>query len=91
MIRIAVIGLAAVAALTLSAPTASAGNVNLSIGFGSGFGVVDPYYPYGHPLYVGPVGPAYIDPDCHYVTKWKWVQKKNGKLKKKYYQKLVCY
>jgi hypothetical protein len=88
MIRIAVIGLAAAAALTFAAPTASAG-VTVNLGIGTGFGVVGPYdpYPYGSPY----VGPVWNDPDCHYVTKWNWVVKPNGKKKKVYYKKLVCY
>ncbi|MDP9137247.1 MAG: hypothetical protein M3N38_03610 [Pseudomonadota bacterium] len=90
MIHTAIIGLAAAAALTIGASTASAGvdvHFNVGPGYGYGFGG----YPYGYPPYHPAYHPGYADPDCHYVTKWKWVKKANGNLKKKYYKKLVCY
>jgi hypothetical protein len=84
MNRIAVIGLAAAAALALSASTASAGvdfNIVLAPGLAN-------HYP-NYPVYNQPI---YADPDCYYVKVWtgKYVQKANGQLKKKYVKKLVC-
>jgi hypothetical protein len=82
MLRASVIGLAAAAVLTAGASTASAGvNVDVNFGFGS------PYHPV-YPIY-SPY-PAYYDEDCHYIKAKKWV-KKNGKFKKIYVKKLVCY
>jgi len=82
MIRASLIGLATAAALTAGASTASAG-VDVDVhfgGFGYGFGPHPVYSPY----------PAYYDDDCHYIKGKKWV-KKNGKWKKIYVKKLVCY
>jgi hypothetical protein len=80
MFRASLIGLATAAALTAGASTASAG-VDVDVHFG-GFGFGSPYYP----VY----SPGYWDDDCHYIKAKKWV-KKNGKWKKIYVKKLVCY
>lgn len=81
MIRASLIALAAAAALTAGASSASAG-VDVHIGL-PGVGIYNPYY--GNPYY----SPVYDD-DCHYIKVKKWVWK-NGQKHKVYMKKLVCY
>ncbi len=86
MIRIAVMGLTAAAAMVLGASAAFAGGVDVHLNLNPGIGIYPSHYPvYSQPVYVE------ADEDCEYVTKWKWVKKPSGQLKKKKYTKLVCY
>jgi len=82
MIRASLIALAAAAALTAGASSASAG-VDVHIGFP---GVYNPYYA---PVYSPYYSPDYDD-DCHYIKVKKWVWK-NGQKHKVFVKKLVCY
>lgn len=85
MIRTALIGLAAAAALTAGANTASAKvhwNVDVNVGLPG---------PYMGGYYGGGYVPAY-DPypsDCFYIKKSKWVNI-GGMWVKKHYKSLVC-
>jgi hypothetical protein len=82
MLRASLIGLATAAALVTGASTASAGDFNISVGLGTGF----------YPGYVySPYQPTFYEDDCHYVKTKKWVQTKNGNMKKIWVKKLVCY
>jgi ABC-type sugar transport system substrate-binding protein len=85
MIRASLIALAAAAALTAGASSASAG-VDVHIGF-PGVGIYNPYY--GNPYYSPVYEPVY-DEDCHYIKVKKWVWK-NGHKHKVFVKKLVCY
>ena len=80
MIRASLITLAAAAAVTAGASSASAGT-SVHFSFGS------PYNPYYAPIYSP--HPMYDD-DCHYIKVKKWVWK-NGQKKKIWVNKLVCY
>jgi hypothetical protein len=84
MIRASLIALAAAAALTAGASSASAG-VDVLIGF-PGVGFYNPYYARVYTPYYSPV----YDVDCHYIKVKKWVWK-NGQKHKVYMKKLVCY
>lgn len=84
MIRASLIALAAAAALTAGASSASAG-VDVHIGF-PGVGIYNPYYA---PVYSPYYSPVYDD-DCHYIKVKKWVWK-NGQKHKIFVKKLVCY
>jgi hypothetical protein len=86
MIRASLIALAAAAALTAGASSASAGvdwHINVGV---PGVGFYDPYYA---PVYTPYYSPVYDD-DCHYIKVKKWVWK-NGQKHKVYMKKLVCY